>query len=419
VDKRAVIVVRTANRPEVLQRCLGAAVEGCDVAKAAQWLVLDDSSPENSARTREVGQHWSASGLRLAYADRGLTEQIAKALPTPKLRDAFVRFVAKSPSSPGATGRNFGLLAGLSLSPAVVYFLDDDMVHRHQENCFFHWCVNIPRTDSFVAAPRKLGILDMTYLDRLALIFELDEWARFISDSGISADAQWWNSSKNPFWKEKHDEDAAREDTVEREVINGGIMALRDYGSPWFPFPNGYNEDLNWSLLQAAHFGTPLLKVGGVNVHHLPPSLPLPDAEAILAELVGGAITRALREVKPCGDPSFQVLAAKLPEVFQSELKQSLFLLVDVELALRSAGRNCGSAVHATLSKIQSTLTAVAERLKSVDSRQLATEWLSDFALRRDMFLELRHSEAVQEAIHGELFREYGQDGEEVQSPVR
>jgi hypothetical protein len=405
VHPQALIVVRTANRPEVLQRCLHAAVEGCEVARRAQWFVLDDSSPENVPRTRGVVRSWKQSGLLMAYADKTIEQQLAEALPEPQFRDAFTRLVARSATCPGATGRNLGLLAGFSLQPEVLYFLDDDMVHRHEGTCFFHWCANSPRSDSFIAAPRKLGIVDMTYLHRLALIFELDEWRRFISAAGIAADPEWWCSTKNPFWKEKHEEDAASsESTVEREVINGGIMALHNNGGEWFPFPNGYNEDLNWSLLQAACFGTELLKVGGIDVHHLPPRISHPEAETILSELIGAATTRAVRAIRPHCEHSLETLATKLPEVLHAELKQGLFLLVDVELAVRSRARHCDGDVGDTLAKIVSTLTDVGERLKSIDSREVAGEWLKDFTTRRSMFNELRRNDVVQARIRGTLF---------------
>ena len=62
---RAVIVVRTANRPEILNRCIAAAVDGCGAAREAHWVVLDDSSPDGRARNREIAQFWKGFGLRL------------------------------------------------------------------------------------------------------------------------------------------------------------------------------------------------------------------------------------------------------------------------------------------------------------------------------------------------------------------
>ena len=37
-----VIAVSTANRPEILNRCIAAAVSGCGIARRAHWIVVDD-----------------------------------------------------------------------------------------------------------------------------------------------------------------------------------------------------------------------------------------------------------------------------------------------------------------------------------------------------------------------------------------
>src|SRR5262249_41857361 len=147
---RAAIVVRTANRPKILDRCITAAVDGCAVVREAYWIVLDDSSPDYSVPTREIARFWQSVGLRLAYVDKTLEQQIADSLPEATFRSFFTYLVAGPRSCPAEGGRNLGLAAGLSLNPSVLFFLDDDMVNHHEENCFFHWCVNSQRPDSFI-----------------------------------------------------------------------------------------------------------------------------------------------------------------------------------------------------------------------------------------------------------------------------
>jgi hypothetical protein len=399
---RAVIVVRTANRPEIFNRCIMAAVEGCDVAREAHWVVLDDSSPGNLVPTLEIAQFWKKSGLRLAYVDKNVEEQIADSLPGSTFRSFFTHLVAKPVTCPTTGGRNLALAAGLSLDPEVIFFVDDDMVHRHEGNCFFHWCANSLRPDSFIAAPRKLGISDMTYLNRLVAVLDRADWAQFVSDAGISSDPDSWYSPRNPFWKPAEDEhDGATNTLSEKDVVNGQLMALRNNGAEWLPFPSEYNEDLNWSLLQSFCFGTAILKVGGANAQHLPPCLGHPKAESILSELVGTAITRALRQIKPRGEQTMDILAVRLPEVLASELKQELFLFLDAERAILSRVRRCtdGVAAGGAVSKIESTLADVGVRLESIDSRQLAGKWLNDFITRSKMFAELRHNAMVQRQI--------------------
>ena len=399
---RAVIVVRTANRPKILNRCIAAAVDGCPIAREAHWLVLDDSSPDDLAPNREVAQFWKGFGLQLTYVDKTVEEEIADSLPGATFRSFFAHLVARPSSCRSEGGRNLALVTGLSLNPDALFFVDDDMVHRHEGNCFLHWCANIQRADSFVAAPRKLGISDMTYLNRLVAVLNRDDWAQFVSDAGISADPGSWYSPKNPLWKRGDDgSDGAPVTPNEPEVLSGQLMALRDKGVEWLPFPSGYNADVNWSFLQSSVHGTALLKVSGVHAEHLPPCVGHPKAEAIVSELVGTAITRAIRQIKPRGEQFMITLAGCLPDVLGVELMREVFLFLDVERAIHFRARTCPDDVQAggTLSKIESTLVDVAERLKSVDSRQFAGEWLDDIAARRKMFLALRRNDIVQMQI--------------------
>jgi hypothetical protein len=401
------IVVRTANRPEILNRCIEAAVDGCSVARDAFWVILDDSSPDHRSPTREIAQFWKGRGVRLTCVDKTVEEEIANSLPGTMLRSAFARLMAKRSASPTEAGRNLGLVTGFSLNPGVLFLVDDDMVVRHEGNCFFHWCVNLQGADSFIAAPRKLGIGDMTYFERLRAILDRDEWERFVSDTGLSADSGSWYSPSNPLWKRgKNTGHETATATTEREVLNGQLIALRDKRAEWAAFPSEYNEDLNWSFLQSALYGTPLLKVGGVIAQHLPPRIGHPSAEAIVSELVGTAITRALRQIKPRGEQVMSTLASCLPDVFRVELKRELLPFLAVEQAIHVRVTACANNVDArrTLEKIEATLADAAERLKSIDARQVAVEWLNDFADRHRMFLELRRNEAVQSQIRRMLF---------------
>lgn len=98
--------------------------------------------------------------------------------------------MATSKAYPTERGRNFGLIAGLFLKADVLYFLDDDMVHRHEGTCFFHWCANDRMPDNFIAAPRKEGISDMSYLKRLVTVLDREDWPDFVSASGISSESK-------------------------------------------------------------------------------------------------------------------------------------------------------------------------------------------------------------------------------------
>ncbi|MGC1678366.1 MAG: hypothetical protein WA740_12630 [Candidatus Binataceae bacterium] len=404
---RAAIVVRTANRPEILNRCIEQAVDGCSVAREAFWIILDDSSPEYRGPTREITRFWKRFGLRLACVDKTVEQEIAESLPEATLRNSFAHLVARRTASATEGGRNLALVTGFSLNPDVLFLVDDDMVVRHEKNCFFHWCVNLERPDSFIAAPRELGIRDMTYLERLKTLLNRDESVQFVSDAGLSADPESWYSPTNPLWNRGDNiNDGAIMPARERRSLNGQLIAFRGKEAEFIPFPDEYNADLNWSLLQAAFHGTALLEVGGANAQHLPPRIGHSNSKAIISELVGTAITRALREIKPRGDQLMSTLASRLPDVLRVELKRQLLPFLAVERAIQIRVMTCANndESRGTLEKIQTTLADAADRLKSIDPRQIACEWLNDFADRHRMFLELRRNEAVQLQIRRILF---------------
>ena len=94
---RSVIVVRTAKRPEVLRRCLNTALDGCEVARCAQWLVLDDSSPNLWAATRNILQFWKRRGLLIGYANEVIEDELASSLPGATFRTFFRHLVPSFP----------------------------------------------------------------------------------------------------------------------------------------------------------------------------------------------------------------------------------------------------------------------------------------------------------------------------------
>jgi hypothetical protein len=403
---KAVIVVRTANRPVILNRCIEAAVNGCDVSQSAHWIILDDSDPAQQGSNQEIARSWKLFGLNLSYVDKATVGAIASSLAGNRLRDLFTSFVARSSYCPTEEGRNLGLLAGLSLNPDMLFFIDDDIVHHHYEtSCFFHWCANYRDLNNFVAAPRKLGISDMTYLNRLIAILDRDDYFEFISDTGISAKPDLWYSRENPLWKpETSDSNRSRNTISERIVVSGQLMALSASGTEWLPFPSEYNSDLNWSFLQSSLHGTALLKVSEINAQHLPLSLERPHAEAVLSELIGASITRALRQIRVDKERFSSVVTEHFARILSVELRRELFLLLDVDRALRHRLKEReGSLVHERLSKIKNMLAGVGEYLNSIDCRKRAADWIEDTVTRRNIFLELRQNESVQAQVRRAL----------------
>ena len=183
-------------------------------------------------------------------------------------------------------------------------------------------------------------------------------------------------------------------------------MALHNTGEDWLPFPNEFNSDLNWSLLQSSLCGTPLLTVHEAQGNHLPPSIGHPKAEFIFSELVGVAITEALRQIKGQSEMFQKALSGRFPNVFADKLKREACLFLGVERAVHSrlGQRTGGIAAGNVLSNITSTFAAVADRLKSVEHGRIAADWLDQFTSCRETLTALRGDASVQSQIRRLLF---------------
>ena len=413
--RRTVIAVTTANRPEILNRCLTAAVADRGVARDARWIVLDDSAPEHCIGTREIVRSWIKRGLEITYIDKAAEDEISNSLPLSSFRNYF-RHLTDRPSTHRVPGsRNLALLTGLSLEPELLLFMDDDIVHHHGEACFFEWCANNIRGESYIATPRKRGISDMSYSNRLLRILERDVWREFVSPRGLSADPELWFSPANPLWKlnvsgEEQESRASAESEIvatrPKWVVNTGFMAISGRAGAWLPFPRGHNEDLHWSFLQSAIHGTPLLSVRGVFAQHLPPDIGHLAADAIVSDAMGCAITRAFKKVGSA-DAGLAPMtsAACFQDVLDVDVRREVFLLLAIEASLRQKAMTYASDVNAlqTLSKIESTLVDAKNQLQALNVRHFTREWLSDFDERRSMFSALRRDGGVQERIRNVL----------------
>src|SRR5204863_8569184 len=104
------IAVGTANRHEILNRCLTAAVGSCSVARDAHWIVLDDSFESTRPLNREIVHLWGRLGLKLSYVDRDVEEDIANSFPGSTLRGYFAQLVTRSAACRVPGGRNLALL---------------------------------------------------------------------------------------------------------------------------------------------------------------------------------------------------------------------------------------------------------------------------------------------------------------------
>ena len=390
-----VIAVRTANRPEILSRCVGAAVEGCDVAQAARWLVLDDSIPSAQAATQQVARSWQASGLRLSYIDRAVGAKIADSLVNDNVRRAFWCLTARNPACPTEAGRNLALIAALSLDSDVIVFLDDDMVHRHGETCFFHWCASANAPGPSLAAPRKRGIRDMAYLNRLAAVLDREDFACFIGEASLTAEERLWYSPANPLWKAESSSESKPAGRL--QVLSGQFVALFSSREDWLPF---YDSDLDWTFLQSSLCETRLQKVSGIDVQHLPPSIGHLNAAAVVAELQATAITRALRQLSIRYGQSLSELAEPLAEVLSSDLRRELFSFLALRhMVTERAQATSDLNARAALSKIDHTLAEAVVSMKHLEAGQAASAWASEMASRREMLTKLRADRSAQDGI--------------------
>lgn len=406
----AIIAVTTANRPEILNRCITSAAAGSPVARDARWIVVDDSVPEHREKNREITLYWKGRGLNVIHMDETLVQQITASLP-PLSRDLFL-FLIDRPSAyriPGS--RNLALLTGLSLEPELLFFMDDDIVADHERSNFFDWCASNRDEANYVATPRKRGIGDLHYPTRLLRILQHEDWRLFISESGISAAPELWHSPINPLWKKEPNEKVHRvESLVETEIeatrnkrfVSTQLLAIGNHGGEWLPFPRGHNEDFHWSLFQSVIHGTRLLSSRETSVKHLPPSIDHLTAEAIVSSVVSCAKTRAFeRAAIARGGLADASIAESFGEIHELDIREEIFTVLAVESLLRQKASTEDLDINmlGTLSQIGNTLTDAKNRLHALNLPDLVSEWLADFEKRRRMFSALRQDEDVRKQI--------------------
>lgn len=405
-----VIAVSTANRPEILNRCIAAAVSGCGIARRAHWIVVDNSASGERDLNREIVNAWRIAGVKMSYVDQAVEAEIRELLPAASLRQHFAYLVEKPAACRIPGVRNLALISGLSLNPEVLFFIDDDVVHHHEHEhtCFFHWCTNTRKGAPFIATARKRGVADTHFLSRVINVLQRDDWFNFLSKQGISADDGTWYSAGNPLWKSPasaRDQSRVAEaddptSTHRKGAISTQLIGLCGCSGNWLPFPGGYNEDVNWSFLQSSFYGTPLLQVQGVYAQHLPPFIRYPRADAFASELFGIARTRFLRESEmPSHRP--KTLRGYFETAPEYDLKPEAFLLLGLEALIDKRAGICADRkdVFQALSRMKTTLIEVKEKLKGADTRALFNEWLLNWDERRRIFSALRRNRPAQMAI--------------------
>jgi len=411
-----VIAVSTANRAATLDRCVTAAVAGCEIARQALWLVIDDSSSARRQATRDVVQAWRGRGLRLVHIDAALEEAIAAAMPSGKAAEQFLYLTSRPDSYRVPGSRNMALLAGLSLGADVIILMDDDMVHEHHNGpCFFEWCAGRHVAESCIAIPRKRGIRDMSYVVRLNVILARDDWRRFLTSEGITAEPGLWFSTDNPLWKQVEEvspatavtsTDGGPLTTKPKWALSTQLMAVFDRGEEWLPFPSGHDEDLHWSFLQATLCGTPLLSVRESFVCHLPPSIGHQSAVSMVSDMIGRTVSRAFKQFDDASPkPETLTSAAQLRDLISFDLRGEAVQILKAEGALLRKAHECSSDPDSAvlLTRIGHFVQDAKQALRVLDIGHQAGEWLTEFDRRRAMFAALRRDERVAEAIRSAI----------------
>ncbi len=263
-------IILTKGRPQMLARCVAAAMSTLPAAAAV--TVLDDSDRDrllaDSAVLSEAARRSRATITHLGAAS--LHETVAKALNG--------RAIWQSRTAPRdiAPLRNLSLLISLAVGAQTTIMVDDDV-------CHFDLRATVETIDALdgpeglVVGATIEGTTEQDTVTRLLEAVRALERAGGKEARGIE---RLFRATSDVDDREGHG----------YGLPSAGYTAFRIPSAKLFAFPPGYNEDWLWSLLHKAEGKTRVLRTAQPVVH-APPALRRSSRIDILFEMVGG----------PCG----------------------------------------------------------------------------------------------------------------------
>lgn len=264
------LFILTANRCELLCRCLNEAVRSC--SSDTRICVIDDSTVvgqrENVRIIQELGLEKRVSHIDAPETLAGFARHIPNSHWTRRSRKDDI-----------APLRTLALLLQADCPASFTLLIDDDVMHFDVAEVARYLDVKHGESEEFVAGAYLGGVDENDSITRLVNSLK----AMSAQPAGSEIDvARLVLRSPVP---------------VEDQPLyaSGGFLAFRLRSSRLIPFPAGYNEDWQWCILQRLCLGTPISRLPMV-VTHAPAAIRSPSVQRLLFELTGDFILEVLEK---------------------------------------------------------------------------------------------------------------------------
>lgn len=380
---KILVVVLTHDRPNTLYRCINTSIrEGTKLARA-HWLVLDDSNEAYSKQNLRILRKFARKGLKLTHVPKQIQEKITKAVSVLDTRHD-VTFLKENDRDISGL-RNLGLLVSIITDSDLTFFIDDDIVvhaEKDHTSTFFTNIISRNSKNNFIIGANLGGILDESYVGRLLYLISVGKIGLLKHDKGVMNTATRWNFQNSPLWKNVNFNQRHRKKTTH---TSGGLMSFKLTAKTTVPFPQGYNEDWIWCLLQASLCKTKIFKDMSWGIH-APPKIFMPNQKTMLWEGLGEIIFSSILAALQKGNVSNVRKVWKLTKensTFQNDIEEYKYLENSLSsLVKKSTNSQERKKLTVYLSQIKKTRLD----LKNTDISSIIDKWFSDFILRRSFF---------------------------------
>ena len=205
MTSRTLVVLLTHNRPKILKRCISTAIKHSKTASDVCWIVIDDSSTEQTLKNLDVLKELASSGLEIIHITDSTQLEIFQIISTYTLNRDYEIIFKKSYPRDISGLRNLGLFLNFIFKSDLTFFIDDDMAScvdsSNSEMCFFDYVQkNYDNSKNCIIGSTLMGILDESYIGRFAYLINHNMNSIFEQDKDLSYSDKDWNFQENPLW---------------------------------------------------------------------------------------------------------------------------------------------------------------------------------------------------------------------------
>jgi len=401
MTSRSLIILLTHNRPKILKRCISTAIKHSKIVSDVCWIVIDDSSAEQTLKNLHVLKEFASLGLDIIHITDSKQLEILKIISKYTLNKDYEIIFKKSYHRDISGLRNFGLFLNFIFKSDLTFFIDDDIVSCADSSngnvCFFDYVQkNYINSENCIVGSTLMGILDESYIGRFAYLINHNTNSIFEQDRDLSYSDKDWNFKENPLWIDS-------KPTPEKYPTHtsGGLLGFKLNSNSVIPFPSGYNEDWNWCLLQTALHATKINKTE-LPVFHSPSSFFKPKQEGILWEMMGECIFDFILQVN--NSNNFSTLndiktKIKPNNIIKRKIESLDSLINNVEKNVE----NCSQIQKQELNTYLIEIKNARNSLENSNIQSLVNLWFSDLSKRYTAFSSIIQDEVLCNHIRNSL----------------